>query len=67
MMTHLTLSDLTHENESLRPRQRLYEANSIHLQTPRNLAMSLTMEFYGSIGTPFNGDEVLIKKNYQVS
>ena len=44
MMTHLTLSDLTHEMNRFVRAKGWYEANSIHPQTPRNLAMSLTIE-----------------------
>jgi len=43
-MTHLTLSDLTHEMNRFVRAKGWYEANSIHTQTPRNLAMSLTIE-----------------------
>jgi len=40
----MTLSDLTHEMNRFVRTKGWYEANSIHPQTPRNLAMSLTIE-----------------------
>jgi NTP pyrophosphatase (non-canonical NTP hydrolase) len=43
-MTNLTLADLTHEMNRFVRAKGWYEANSIHPQTPRNLAMSLTIE-----------------------